>query len=136
MAQGRAAIEVEGLRETLDALRQLGNKDVPLAIKTANKDAADTVAETARVEVPKRSGRLAKTIKALATAKRGTVKAGTASRVRYAGIIHFGGRTKGKFHGLIKPNPFLYRATDRRRDEIFAAYDKRVNEAVDNFEAS
>ena len=48
------------------------------------------------------------------------VRAGFA-RVPYAGPIHFGWRKRN-----IQPQPFLYEALDKRRNEVFDRYNKEV----------
>lgn len=119
-------IKIEGLNEVLRDLRRFGDKEAPKAIRQANKKAAEIVVPTAKAEAPRRSGRLAASVAARATARYGAVKAGTAARVPYAGVIHF-----GWFRHHIAPNPFLYRAVDKRIGEVYAAYERQMNQAID-----
>jgi HK97 gp10 family phage protein len=120
-------IQVEGLNETLRDLRKLKEKDIPKAIRNANLEAAELVVPTAQAEAPRRSGKLAKTVKAKATRKAGSVKAGSAA-VPYAGPIHFGW---GRRH--IDPQPFLYRAIDKRIHEVRERYEAQMRRAIERF---
>jgi hypothetical protein len=119
-------IEVTGARELSRALKA-ADPALLKELKAENKRLAGMVADTAQSHVPVRSGRLRASIRAGSTQKSGTVKAGGA-RVPYAGPIHFGWfvRKDPARGGPIKPNPFLYRALDERRDEVFAAYTEAV----------
>jgi HK97 gp10 family phage protein len=121
-------IKVDGLAGVLRDLRRLKDKEVPKAIRQANKNAAEMVAATARVEVPVKSGRLKRSIKAQATQKSASVKAGTAARVPYAAVVHFGW---AKRH--IRPQPFIYEALDRRIAEVREAYERQLNQAIEKF---
>jgi hypothetical protein len=121
---------IEGLGPVLRDLRRLGEVDALKAIKQANLDAAEMVAEAGKAEAPRRSGRLAASIRPSATAKVGMVRAGTAVRVPYAGPIHF-----GWFRRHIRPNPFLYKALDKRIGEVYAAYTRQIDKAIERFNA-
>ncbi len=46
-------------------------------------------------------------------------------RTPYAGVIHFGWPKHN-----IEPQPFLYKALDRRYDEVVAIYEKRLDDLV------
>jgi hypothetical protein len=123
-----AHIRVDGLSEVLRDLRKLGNKDVPKAIRKANLDAAKLVVPTAKGIAPRRTGRLAASVGARATQKAGSIKAGSRVKVPYAGPIHF-----GWWERHIRPNPFLYRAVDRRAREVYRQYEKQLEQAVKGF---
>ena len=104
-------------------------------LRKVYRDAAQTVATAARPKVPQRSGKLAKTVKARSSTKRGWVTAGGAG-VPYAGPIHFGWPSRPNAMkewrgGPIAPNPFLYDALDERRGEVEDAFYKGVMEVVD-----
>jgi hypothetical protein len=123
MAGTKPGIEVTGAKELRKALKHMG---ADLADLTAtNRAAAEQVAERARDHAPRRSGRLAKTIRARASKTKASVIAGSAA-VPYAGPIHFGWHRRH-----IVPNPFLYDALDERRGEVVAAYSKRVGDLVE-----
>jgi len=114
-------IRVEGidkLRRALVKLDDAAKED----FKAAGKAAAEIVERQARTEVSVRSGNLKNTIRSSGQQRGGVVSAGRA-KVPYAGPIHFGwGRRR------IHPNPFLYRAADKRVDEVTEAYLAQVYE--------
>jgi len=116
-----STIRIEGidkLRRALVKLDQAAKED----FKAAGKTAAEIVERQARTEVPVRSGNLKNTIRSSGQQRGGVVSAGRA-KVPYAGPIHFGwGRRR------IHPNPFLYRAADKRVDEVTEAYLAQVYE--------
>lgn len=118
------AIEVEGLRELVRDLRRVGDKDAIRAVKLANRDGAEVVADQAKVEVPRRTGTLAGTIRAGSSQRAGIVRAGKAA-VPYAGVIHFGWPERN-----IAPQPFVYEAMDSRADEVFDLYAERIGHVV------
>jgi hypothetical protein len=120
-------IEVEGLKEFQKELRAAKDKDTPKAIKAANKQSAEIVAKEAKTLVPKLSGKLGRSIRSTASARKGEVAAGR-SNLPYAGPIHFGWAAHN-----IKPQPFIYDAADRRRDEVFATYEKQISQIVEGF---
>ena len=70
------------------------------------------------------SGALRDSIRDAATKKSARVKAGGGA-VKYAGPIHFGWAAR-----RIKPEPFIYDAVDRRRDEIKERYEKLVDDLI------
>lgn len=123
------AIQVDGMKELLAALREIDK--AAMDMKDANQAAGQLIVDEAKMIVPKRSGRLERTIRANRAAGAATVRAGT-SGVPYAGPIHFGwpsrpNPAKGWRGGPIQPNPFLYDAVDHRRDEVVEAYEKYID---------
>lgn len=88
------------------------DSDLIDSMKSTNAELAADVAATARTKVPRRTGRLAGSIRSSGQARSGVVRAGSAG-VPYANPIHFGW-SKHNIH----PNPFMYDALDERRDEI------------------
>lgn len=121
--------EILGLREVQRDLRKLGD-DTKTELKDTHKAAAEIVVLGAKRLVPYRTGRLADSIRALATNTSGRVRAGSAS-VPYAGPIHFGWPAR-----RIAPQPFIYDAMDARVDEIRGLYDKRIEELIRNYDLS
>lgn len=187
-------LKVEGLVELQAALREFGGSG-PEA-KTLNRHIVDTVlVPPSKVEVPKRSGKLAASIRSDASPTYGYILAGIAGTIPYGPIIHFGWSTRGlgrgqltgglrkrqaqldtanlavggglskravnkaaaqtmpKFRkelardpatgeyrstgrkvlvrqavrgGPIPPNPFIYRAIDARRQDVFAEYERQL----------
>ena len=101
-------IQVTGLRQVVRSLEKLGASAADL--KSAFKRIGTVVANEAKSIVPRRSGRLADSIKPSNTKNKSVVRAGGA-RVPYAGVIHFGG-----YHG-ITAQPFLTEALDHKQGE-------------------
>lgn len=121
MPRGRAVgIRVEGARELSSRLARVSPDTAEL--KAGYREVADIVAKQARVEVPVKSGRLRDSIKPTTSARSAIVQAGSATRVPYAGPIHFGW---AKRH--IKAQPFLYDAMDKRQNEVLEAYAAQVH---------
>ena len=84
------------------------------------------VADTARPEIPVRSGRLTGTLRTTGTMRGGVVRMGRKA-VPYAGPIHFGwpnrpAPARGWRGGPIAPNPFLYEAMDKRVGDVMDTY--------------
>jgi hypothetical protein len=94
-----------------------------------NRKAAQPVYDRAREIVPRRSGRLARSIKVRATARTAHVQAGKTGLVPYAGPIHFGWRRRN-----IEPQPFLYGALDDRRQEVADVYANYVGDLVERLD--
>lgn len=113
--------KVDGLKALQKEIRQTEDVELKKQLRLANKEAAQVVADQAKVEVPRRSGRLARSIGAQASQTSAFVKAGTPSRVPYAGPIHFGWPQRN-----IRPQPFLYEAMDKRIGEVRRAYEKNL----------
>lgn len=113
------AIRVDGLRDLQRELRAL-SADAAKELQQANKAAAEIVAQDAKTRVPRRTGRLRQSVRATATQRAGSVKAGGA-RVPYAKVIHFGWPAR-----RIRPQPFLYEARDRRVTDVVKVYEQRV----------
>ena len=118
-----ASIKVEGLNKLVRQLKQL-NPDLVDEMKRANRDIADSLVPVAKRKAPKRTGRLADSIRSSGQARSGVVRAGKA-RVPYAGPIHFGWASR-----RIRPQPFLYDALDERRSVIEREYVSRVDKIV------
>jgi len=123
----RPQIQLQGYKQLRRDMKELGDEAVA-GLKQVNKEAADLVADTARPDVPVRSGRLKGTLRTTGTLRGGVVRIGRKA-VPYAGPVHFGWPSrpnpgKGIRGGPIAPNPFLYEATDQRIPEVLALYSK------------
>lgn len=118
---------IEGLREVQRDLRLLGD-DTKTEMKATHLAAAEIVVMGAKRYVPYRTGRLAASIRALATNTSGRVRAGSAS-VPYAGPIHFGWPLR-----RIAPQPFIYDALDPRREDIRRLYEERIDELIEKYD--
>lgn len=126
----RPVVKVEGARELRRALNRAADADLKREMKAANRAAAEVVARQGRVEAPKKTGRLAGSIRATAGVASGSVRAGRAA-IPYAGVIHFGWPARN-----IEPQPFLYEAADRRLGEVVSIYQARVRAIAEAVEAS
>lgn len=126
------AVRITGLTEVNQRLSKL-DADVKKGIKAVNKEAATIVSDTAKTIVPVRKGLLQRAIRPGGTLKAGVVRAGNNKSVPYAGPVHFGVGPRAGQRGPhnIKPQPFLYEALDKRRDDVIERYEKFVGKAVD-----
>jgi hypothetical protein len=132
-----AAVKVEGAKELARAFRNAGNDAKQLS--AAYRTIARQLAPVARQEAPVGpTGRLSASVRGLARQTGAQLAVGSA-RIRYAGPVHFGNpspktypATRGRglrstgTLGVIAPNPFLYEAVDKRRDDIVRAFDDNV----------
>jgi hypothetical protein len=156
VARPKPGVRVVGQRELQKVLRGLGD-DAVNDIKKAHAAAAKIVEGTAKLLVPRHgsrsvisgrpywytpthaSGQMAGTIRSSGQRRGGFVRAGK-KLVPYAGPVHFGwpsrpNPAKGWRGGPIAPNPFLFDALDKRREEVantFARYidDIRRNRGI------
>jgi hypothetical protein len=95
----RPTVQVDGLKRLRKELKRAG---VDLAdLREPNLEAAQTVASAAGPRTPRRSGRLASTVRPGANRTAGVIRAGNA-RVPYAGVIHWGWPARN-----IKAQPWL-----------------------------
>ncbi|WP_030779363.1 HK97-gp10 family putative phage morphogenesis protein [Streptomyces sp. NRRL S-920] len=138
MAGSRFSVRVEGLNQLKRTLRQLKDKDLSKRVREVNKEAAELIKPDAQRGVPQhtrtrkdnrkyRPGKLARSVKVVASANSAAIKAGTASRAPYAGAIHFGYPKRG-----IRPNRFLYRAMARNSDRVAETYEREISAVLRN----
>lgn len=123
-----AGIKVEGGRELRKALAALDPKMDDL--KDAHQRVAKIVEQHARANAPRRSGRLAGSIRGNRAKTRATVKAGGA-RVRYAGVIEWGWP---KRH--IRAQHYLVSAAHETEPTWQRIYLEDVNDLLDKVAAS
>jgi HK97 gp10 family phage protein len=126
-----ASVRIEGHKQVRKAINRIGDemdRDAAKgALKEANLEAATAVKNTANGLIPVRSGQLQQTLRASGTQKSARVRAGY-KRVPYAGPIHFGWPAR-----RISPQPFLYDALDRRRNEVADIYDQRLSQLIKRY---
>ncbi|MER5638425.1 HK97-gp10 family putative phage morphogenesis protein [Kitasatospora sp. NPDC002227] len=137
MAESSAfTVRVEGLDELKKALRQLKDSELNKTVREVNKQAAEIVKPEAQKTAPAghrsrkdskkyKPGKLARSIAVVASANSAVIKAGSASRVPYAGAIHFG---YPKRH--IRANRFLFRAMARTSDEVSETYEREITQVL------
>jgi len=107
------AIKVEGLAEFRRDLRAIDRK-LPRELNKAQREALKGTAQKAAQLAPKRSGRLAASIRPFATAR----AAGLRSPLIYANAQHWGGTVGPKKTSYIRPTFFAFRAVRGDLDEI------------------
>ena len=119
-----ARVIVTGLPEIRRQLRALerGTSD----LREANAAAAAAVAAAAATRAPRKTGKLAASIRGNRAAGRATVSAGGA-RLPYAGPIHYGWPAHG-----IEAHPFLTSAAKDTEPVWLPAYLAAVSRVVDN----
>lgn len=126
----RPAIEVEGARELKRIIRKLNKQELRDEMKEANFNAASIIADEAADRAPKRTGRLANSIRANKAVAYGAVKAGSAARVPYAGPIHYGWPARG-----IRAQPFINEAIEARLGEARKGYEEAVRKLAKKLES-
>ena len=129
MSAKSEAIKLEGLNETVKALKAIG---LPLKeIKAAAKESAEMVANSARAIAPRRSGKLIRSIKGAALVKGAVVRAGGPT-VPYSNPIHWGWffDRKNGHRRNIKPNPFFVRALGFKREDVFKAFEQQMKKLI------
>ena len=117
-------IKVEGARELSRTFRQI-DKDLPRELRPIHRDTTTPVAALAEQLAPHRSGRLAGTVRVLASQRRGQVAAGRAT-VPYAGPIHWGWPLRN-----IAEQPFLTEALGRKQNEVVDIYMRGIDRLID-----
>lgn len=120
---GGPEIGIVGLRAFIKSLETAGVEVQDL--KAAANRAGNIVVNEAKSQAPVVSGRLAASIRQSKQKSGVVIRVGSAG-VPYAGVIHFGWP-----HRNIRKNPFLYNASDAKRDEVIEAYTEELNRLVD-----
>lgn len=118
-------IKVTGLAELTRALKKV-DSDLPKAMRLANNEAANVVVRGAlALNVPSRSGKAAKSIKAKSTRTEGRVQGG-GNQAPYYPWLDFGGRV-GRRHSVvrefIKEGRFIYPAYKQNKEQVRDAYE-------------
>ena len=117
-------VTVSGIHDTRRRLRKLEEKQLLNEMRRDFKGIADIVAQRAAAEAPTRSGRLARSTRGQANQTGASVKSGTASRVQYAGPIHWGWPKRN-----IRKNQYIMRAVIHLQDEIERLAEQGVRRA-------
>lgn len=114
-------VAIEGLRQTVRSLERFGVEVSDL--KAAFKRIGSLVQRDAQARAPKKTGRLAASIRPSNTKNKSILRAGSA-RVVYAGVQHYGG------YNNIKPHPFLSDAVDANRQKVQEELDKELRSLI------
>ena len=125
-------VRIEGLREFQAALRD-ADDGLQKELRAVFNDAAGIVVDTARPRLPRRSGKLAATLRATSGQREAWVTLGKA-KVPYAGWIEFGGRVGRKRsvrRMFIPGGRTLYPAVRRREEQIRDVMAEGLNRLAD-----
>ncbi|MGO1048802.1 HK97 gp10 family phage protein [Crossiella sp. CA198] len=110
-------IHVEGMKELRRELGALDRNAMRRTLRGAHVEVADLVAAEAKSTAPRRTGRLAASVRGTASESKAYVMAGTSARVPYAGPIHFGvPASRIRPPRNITADRFIWRAMGRRYD--------------------
>jgi hypothetical protein len=116
-----AVVQIRGLNEFRRTLRKA---EIDLSdLKEANYKAAAIVAGAAASLAPRRTGRLAGSLKPA----RQVARARISSRLIYAGVIHYGWPGHN-----IEPDPFLNVATQATAHSWLAVFDDAIQRIADS----
>lgn len=115
-------VTVDGLNRLVRALRAAGDGIDDL--KAAHQQVGAMVAAGAAARAPRRSGKLASSVKAAKQANR--VRIMVPARVRYAGVIHYGWPKRG-----IVARPFILDAAEQLETEWIGVYTAAVQAVLD-----
>lgn len=114
---------------------------LPQDLKWAHEHAAEVVVDAASPHVPRRSGRLKRSLRASGTTKSGYARVGGVDGIEYGNAIHWGrkvgnvGRPPGNHKGPnpIEARPFLVDAADRTRGQITNQFEiamRRLSDSI------
>lgn len=115
--------QVEGGRQLRKSLRDAGDNLTDL--KIVHGQAAAVAARRVEARAPRRSGRLAATIRGAGTKTAGIVRAGNNSKVPYAPVIQWGW---GRRH--IKANPFATLGAQESESTWLPLYERYVETTI------
>lgn len=124
----QAAVRVEGLHTLRRQLKAAGLDLQDL--KDAHARVVEVVLVDAERLVPRRTGRLASTIRGSATPNYSVVRAGRAA-VPYAAPIHWGWRAHH-----IQQQPYLQDAIEQNRDQITGIMLHKLQQVIDTIEGA
>lgn len=125
------AVRVEGLSEFRRALRKL-DTGLPKGLRLAMNDAVGVVVDYARAEVPRRSGRAAKSIRAKSTGTAARASAG-GNRAPYFPWLDFGGRTgprRSVDRPFYKEGRYLWKGLVVKREQFTAGLEDALGDVA------
>lgn len=121
-------IKVENLSKMVSALRRFGEEGAPERLGVIHRVLADAVAQRAKSKAPRLTGRLAASIRAIASPTRADIRAGGRG-VKYAMPIHWGWPKRN-----IRKQPFLFDSLREMRPEIQKAYEDGIIQLADEYD--
>lgn len=124
----RPALQVQGAAKLRRTLKRAGLSVQDL--KDAHKKVAEMVAERSAPDAPRRTGRLAASVRASGTQSAAIVRAGRKS-VPYAGVIHWG----WKAHH-ITAQPWLSEAAESSQTTWEGMYLQAIEKIIDTVEGT
>lgn len=124
MARG-ATVTVEGINALVRRLAKI-DAELIVGLKGVHLQMAQTVIGAAGPGAPRRSGRLAGSLRGGQAARQSIVRAGGAS-VPYAGPIHWGWPARG-----IRANPWIAAAAQASEPVWLAQYEQALRALVEN----
>lgn len=123
-----ALVTVTGLGEKQRALIKAAGQDVKKELKQAYKAIGDALAPQVAGKAPRRSGRLAKSIRAVNQLSGPGIRIGGGASAPYAGVVMFSSQNRTR-------NPFPYQVIEPQLphivDQIIEALD-RVADGINN----
>lgn len=119
-----AGLRVNGLNVFRRNLRRV-NSDLPKGLTALHKELAATLVDAARDTAPRRTGRLASTIRPFGTQKAAAVGAGKKA-VPYAGPIHYGWPARN-----ITAQPFLTETIHRHQERLLRDYEQQLSAFIE-----
>lgn len=124
-----SAVFVEGARELARSLRRAG-VDVK-ELKAANQRVGQIVVQAAQARAPKKTGRLAASIRASKEAAAVTIRAGNNGAIPYAAVQEYGWP---RHH--ISAKHYLTGAIADKRDEVMALYFAELDRIIGTIEGA
>lgn len=120
---GGDGFKVEGLSRAVRELQSLGAEVEDL--KAGFAKVADEGAERAARHAPKRSGRLAGTVRGNRAKSKAVVRAGTKARAPHAGPINYGWPRRG-----IRASGFMQKADQEMRPRAIQILEDEINRQI------
>jgi HK97 gp10 family phage protein len=119
-------VQVEGLDDLRKNLRKL-DKDLAKGLTKIHKALAEPVADKARARAPRRTGKLAGSVKPSGTQRAALIRAGVGLKpYNYAGISEYGG-----YPGAYPGHPFMIPTIEAESDRIILEYEDMIHDFVE-----
>lgn len=102
-------------------------------MRVAFNEAAKHVVSRATPQVPRRSGRLAASMRPMSTQRTGRVAYGTVNQTPHAGFIEFGGRVgrnKSVARPFIRQGRYLFPAAEAEREPVIRTLERELDQLI------
>ncbi len=123
-ANKSAQVEIEGLKPLARNCKKI-SADLPKEMRQINLRMAEPLANAARARAPKRTGRMAGSIRANATPTTASVSMGSRLPYPYAPIVHYGG-----YPGDYPGQPFITDVLSNAAPGIPEAYTAEIERFI------